>query len=195
MIQSPEYWAEIQKLMGHDFYRQHKDRTTAYIDHFVQHVPLTDGILEIGGYPGLLLGALRQAGYLFLTSIDSPKYRPQIYLDWCKDHYILSIEHDICNGALPINVRFDTAIMSDVLLHIEGFPLEFIKWTVQHCGQLILINFPGQAMVVTAPKSHSLDIGFSLPSSEVIGDAIKDFAKIVKEVKIVDRILLVIKAN
>lgn len=161
------YWEKWSDVFGHDFISAHIDRTIQYNDRFGDRIAGRK-ILEVGGYPGLLISMYLERG-CDVVAIDSPKYRPQYYLDWCSSKFVYSIEHDINSGPPPLNdeEHYDFAIMSDVLLHNEGFPSEFLGWVISHCSNVILLNYPGEGDI-KSPSNHTLEAGFPIPQDEKI---------------------------
>lgn len=167
------YWNKFDSEFGHSFYGAHADRTLEY-DQRLYEIISHKKVLEVGGFPGLEVAWLLKSG-CEVDCIDSPDYRPDYYLDWCMENDVRSIPCDIvkdvsvCRENLPL--IYDIALMSDVLLHVEGFPVEFMKWLCGTSKEIILINYPGDAKIVEA-KGHNLKVGFhSIPSD----DNLKEF--------------------
>jgi hypothetical protein len=163
------YWAEWVSEFGHNFFDAHINRTIGYDYVFVKPRLSDKKILEVGGYPGLLMSLYLERGCR-VTAIDSPRYRPLVYLEWCEKHGIRSIPHDISTGAPDWGEHFDAAVVSDVFLHMEGFPSRFLKWLIENCDSVYLINYSegGDDHVRKDIEGHTLKAGFTLPLAKVI---------------------------
>lgn len=164
----PEYWEEFSKEFGHNFFNAHIDRTLEY-DTVLNEKISHKTVLEVGSFPGLELAWLLNC-QCRVTPLDSPNYRPKYYLDWVESKDLASFEHDIVTGewGIELDGRWDVCIMSDVLLHIEGFPSDFMSYIIKNCEDIYLINYPGDSQIVEA-KGHNLKQGHaSIPSDEAL---------------------------
>jgi hypothetical protein len=165
-----DYFEKWERKFGHSFISAHMNRTFEYDKEFIAPELAGHSVLEVGGYPGLLV-----ADYLFrgckVTAIDSPHYRPEEYVRFAEAKFFYSIQHDINLGAPPLasESRFDFCVMSDVLLHNESFPSEFIAWALDHCNKFYMLNYPEQVGTIRhAAQGHSLHAGYELPKKEAI---------------------------
>jgi hypothetical protein len=162
------YWADWAGEFGHNFFDAHIDRTLGYDQAFVYHNLSGKSVLEVGGYPGLLIALYLERGCK-VTAIDSPRYRPSIYLEWCERHGVTSIAHDVAKGVPELDGHFDACVMSDVLLHNEGFPSTFIGWVLDHCDVFYMLNYTGGDDRVRADREgHTLKSGFPMPTGDTI---------------------------
>lgn len=186
------YWDAWHSKFGHDFLAAHWDRTLDYIRVFIERDIAGRNVLEVGGYPGLLVAVYLRFGAT-VSTIDSPKYIPEPYLRWTRAAGVKINVHDILTGAPNLEDHYDVAVMSDVLLHNDGFPTEFMSWLVRHAGKIYLVNYGGENENVVAGKEHTLEAGFSsgLLSAPVLVKAMSDLgAKLVREEKVGDSRIL-----
>jgi hypothetical protein len=161
------YWKNFENEFGHSFLNVHLNRTLEY-DMVLGEKISHKKVLEVGGFPGLEAAWLLHRQPESIDIIDSPLYVPDFYWNW-----IYSIDadihvhvHDITSGEPDIGGGFDVAIMSDVLLHIDGFPMKFMVWLAGAADEIHLINYKGDAKISNA-KGHNLRAGHnSIPSNE-----------------------------
>jgi len=156
-----DYWTKFEEQFQHNFFAEHLMRTMQYGLIFEQFKG--KNVLEIGGFPGLEVALLHKLG-CDVECIDSPKYRPDYYLNWCRDNEISSISHDIIEGGLNLEEFYDVAIMSDVLLHINGFPSEFIKSIIKQCDKFVMINYSNTSGIIRKAVGHDLTTGNEVAS-------------------------------
>lgn len=154
----PGYWEEIVKELGHNFFDTHVGRTLEYDEKFI-HSFTGKTVLEVGGYPGLETVAIVDR-HATLTVLDSPQYNSQVYRELLKRYGVEQIVWDIVAGDPKIDRRWNYGLMSDVLLHIEGFPFDFMDWLFIHCDTVILSNYPSGERNAAPAKSHTLHQGF-----------------------------------
>lgn len=168
------YWQEFQDQFGHNFFEVHVDRTIEY-DEVLGEIIANKRVLEVGSFPGLETAWLLSRGCI-VTPVDSPNYIPQYYTEWLytkdldEDVFVLDIssKESVSNSLLVKTVGFvwDFALISDVLLHIDGFPTDFVKWATSRCNKIIFINYIGGDALLTPSKGHDLHRGHSLPSHD-----------------------------
>jgi len=188
------YWKKWEDRFQHDFWNCHFARTDDYDRDFIYRELSNKRILEVGGYPGLLMGVYKLRG-CEVVAVDAPQYRPEYYLEWCKSQGIISLEHDIHKGRLVLPGRFDIAVMSDVLLHNSGFPSEFMRGLIEDCDEVYLLNYKDGAQgKIERGQICNLEVGFPLPSPENVIEEMKSLgAKISYQGESAGRTLLVFK--
>jgi len=164
------YWDIWQKQYNHSFFDLHWNRTINYFAAFINDFWKLS-VLETGGYPGLLLAIYKAAGAAEITSIDSPRYRPEHYLEWCKSQGIRSIEHDIVQGSPNMLGHWDVGVVSDVLLHIDGVPEDYLIWLGKSCDRVLISNPPKNPLDRLGPAhNHSLDALFHVADQAQLTD-------------------------
>lgn len=165
---APGYWTVIAKELGHNFFDTHLERTYEYDRRFIQDLK-GKKVLEVGSYPGLLTAFLLYRG-ANVTVLDSPIYNSDIYRDFLKSKDVNQIVHDIVAGAPKLKGKrhWEAAIMSDVLLHIEGFPYDFIEWLLNHCDRLYFINYQSSETMAVPAKHHNLHTGYTILGEEAV---------------------------
>lgn len=140
------YWNHFHGEFTHNFFDVHLERTLEYDQTFGD---LLRGrrILEIGGYPGLLVAYYRLLGCSVQT-LEHPGWIRPFYQTWAADKVDRMIMADIVQGppSEPVG-DFDVAVMSDVLLHVDGFPSRFMEWLAKAAPLLIIANYPGSSSV------------------------------------------------
>jgi hypothetical protein len=167
---TPGYWEKWEQDHGHNFYDVHFARTVEYDAEFIRDLS-EKTVLEVGGYPGLETAALLNRGAL-VTVLDSPEYTPDHYKKFLEKHKVEQIVWDIVQGKPRIDRKWDVALMSDVLMHIDGFPYEFMDWLFDSVGVLILSNYPSTEKTTINARAHTLFQGYGTLG----GDAIIELA-------------------
>jgi hypothetical protein len=163
----PEHWTEFEKQLSHNFWNVHIDRTEQYDKFFISRLK-GKKILEVGGFPGLLLAA-----YLLRentpVAIDHPDWVPKYYQDFLLRHGIRNTVHDINLGPPPelTDEHFDVTVMSDVLLHNNGLPIDFLNWLRTHTDEFYMINYKHDGNIVKATRMD-LRSGHNIASPELI---------------------------
>lgn len=150
------YWEEFARVWGHNFFEVHVWRTIEYYKKFIKDMG-GKTVLEIGGFPGLLLSAYLEAGAK-PTSLDSPEYRPDWFVKWLRERDIMSFTHDIVKGypSFLKGLRYDYAVISDVLMHIEGYPEEFLAGLATNADKIIFLSYSSNEGPKPKAISHSL---------------------------------------
>lgn len=163
------HWKTFGAEYAHDFWTTHINRTEEYDKIFV-HELSGKSVLEVGGFPGLLLGAYLLRG-AHPTAVDHPGHCSQYYLDFLKRHGVRNTIHDINLGPPPEiqDEHFDVAVMSDVMLHNNGMPLKFLEWLKTHVDEFYLINYKGDGNVVEA-NHMDLRAGHNIAAPEKIDE-------------------------
>lgn len=165
------YWDKWRGEFGHSFVSTHKQRTLEY-DDALNEIISHKKVLEVGGFPGLETSWLLYRKCQVET-IDSPNFRRDYYLDWCKNKNVISYEHDIVLGAPSFEHFWDVSIVSDVFMHIEGFPIDFMKWLIKNSETVILSNYSQRDGTIFPAIRHDLHQGFSIPSTETLTEFMK----------------------
>lgn len=160
------YWKQWEAQFGHNFFDSHFARTLEYHSDMGEDLR-GKAVLEVGSYPGLEAAWLLHIGCR-VTALDSPQYNPDYWQEWLKSKGLNQIVHDIVQGAPEIDGRWDAAVMSDVLLHVDGFPIEFFKWLLKSCDKVYLLNYPGGDMQMVPAKGHTLERGHTITGKQHI---------------------------
>jgi hypothetical protein len=189
------YWDHWNSRFGHNFWTVHIVRTEEYNDSFVKDELSGKKILEVGGYPGLLM-ALYHLNGCAVTAIDSPMYRPDHYLDFVERWNFRSIVHDINSGAPPTEETFDAMVMSDVIMHNEGFPTEFMKWAINHCGLIYIVNYANADGNINPPGAHTLRGSWPIPPALLVKSHMESLgAKFSHAKDVADREVIIFKGK
>ncbi len=145
LTQFPEsHWALWNQEFGHNFFELHGPRTVWY-DEILGDTIAGARVLEVGGFPGLLASWLLHRG-CEVETIEHPAWVPEWYMKWRAEKYPCTL-HDITTGPpehIPTVARWDWAIISDVLLHLDGFPSAFLEWLVPRVDNIMLCQYPGK---------------------------------------------------
>lgn len=168
-----EYWREWEVAHSNNFYDSHFHRTLEYDADFIRDLS-GKTVLEIGGYPGLEVAFMIYRGAK-VTVLDSPEYNPSFYQEFLRRNNIDQIVWDIVSGDPKISRKWDVAIMSDVLMHISGFPYKFMDWLFDSANKVILLNYRDNYDSGDVPEAmtHTLYSGFRI----LDGDKIIELAK------------------
>jgi len=162
------YWKEWEDRHYNNFYDAHFHRTLEYDADFIRDLE-GRSVLEVGGYPGLEAAFMlyRKAN---VTVLDSPEYNPGFYQEFLKQHNVEQIVWDIVAGAPEISRKWDVAVMSDVLMHISGFPYKFMDWLFDSANMVILLNYRDNYESFNVPEatSHTLFSGFRILDGEIM---------------------------
>lgn len=163
-----KHWKLWQQEFGHDFFELHGPRT-AWYDEVLGGKIKGKRILEVGGFPGLLASWLLHRK-CSVTTIEHPSWVPDWYMEWREGKYPFWI-HDITTGApthIADQATWEWATMSDVLLHLNGFPTAFMQWLVERCDNIMLCQYPGDGSTIQPCMGGSLKHVFSTPHREVL---------------------------
>lgn len=167
------HWAAFDSAFGHNFFDVHYDRTMQYDQEFIRS---WNGktVLEVGGFPGLETAALLFRGCK-VTVIDSPLYSSSTYMEFLAEHDVEQIVHDIVTGAPKIDRKWDICLISDVFMHIDGHPYDFMDWVYKHAETVVLISYLSTDASRHPAKAHNLHQGYgSLGGDKIIVDAIEN---------------------
>ena len=154
-----DHWLMFAQQFGHHFFDTHWTRQIVYDIEFIQGMK-DKTVLEVGGFPGLETANLMFRGAK-VTVLDSPDYIPDYYQAFVSRYGLRQIVWDIVQGAPPIEDTWDCAIVSDVLMHINGFPDKFLEWLFAHCKMVILINYLSGYEEILPAKEHTLHTSFA----------------------------------
>jgi len=161
----PDYWAQWHQEFGHDFFTLHGPRT-AWYDAVLGDTLAGARVLEIGGFPGLLAAWLLHRGCTVET-IEHPEWLPDWYVTWRTGRYACTV-HDVTTGApaekFPVGHGWDWAIMSDVLLHLDGFPFDFLAWVIARVDHFALCQYPGKQPAAQPCVGGSLKRVYATPA-------------------------------
>lgn len=159
------HWNLWNGEYGHDFFELHFKRTWEYDQAFGD---LIQGktILEVGGYPGLLI-SLYLHRQCKVDTIESLEWTRDHYRVWAKEHGVTLNDHDLIQGDPHLSGLWDFAVMSDVHLHLDGFPKPFMEWLVRHSIRVIICWEPGKEGLYPDAKSGSMRRVFPMPTEEV----------------------------
>jgi hypothetical protein len=164
------YWQLWNDEYGHDFFGLHFKRTYQYNLAFGSEIA-GKSVLEIGGFPGLLASMYRLLKCK-ISTIESETWTRDFYKKWAKDNELDTHYHDIVKGAPEIEGHWDYAVMSDVLLHLYGFPSIFIRWVVNHADRFVLCWESGKKDGKLIPvESGSMRCVYPVPAQE---DVVKE---------------------
>lgn len=166
------YWGNWDREFGHNFFDTHIARTIVYADMFGSHLT-GKRILEVGGFPGLAMAMYEEFNPSHITAVDHPDYSPGWYTDWAQSRKIEVVKHDISKGEPNIRGRWDIAVMSDVLLHVDGFPVLFFGWMLRHCSKVYMINFEGSVEYIKDAVKGDLKSGFPICRYEIMSTLAK----------------------
>lgn len=165
------HWSRFGEIFGHNFFDIHYQRTLEYDQEFIRGWS-GKTVLEVGGFPGLETAALLCRG-CDVTVMDSPLYTSPTYMNFLARYDVEQIVHDVVSGPPKINRKWDIGLMSDVLMHIDGHPFDFMGWLYKSCGTVVLINFFSQEPNARPARDHCLERGHTTwGGSNIIVDAI-----------------------
>lgn len=169
LTQFPEdHWNWWHQEFTHDFVALHGPRTVWY-DEVLGDTIAGTRVLEVGGFPGLLASWLLHRECQVET-IEHPSWVPEWYMKWRAEKYPCTL-HDITTGEpehIPTVVRWDWAIMSDVLLHLDGFPTAFLEWLIPRVDNFMLCQYPGKSHAVQPCVGGSLKRVFPVPHRDAL---------------------------
>jgi hypothetical protein len=184
-----DYWGPFRADFQHDFFEYHMPRTVEY-DRLLKEKIQGKTVLEVGGYPGLLTAYWISIGCTVET-IESPNWFPDWYKAWAEEKKYPHHVHDIITGAPALEKRFDWITISDVFIHMDGLPVEFIRWAVEHGDKILLAHYPGKNFLNPA-KNGTLRNTWDMPTTSMISNLIESFGgEVEEELSTNDRVLLI----
>lgn len=147
-----KYWNNFHAEFTHDFFAVHIDRTLKY-DELLREKFKGKKVLEIGGYPGLLLSWYQNMGCQ-VEAIDGPNHFPEWYRAWLRSKKITSHCHDLLAGEPAVEGYWDWAMVSDVFIHMDGYPEKFLEWLTTRVDRLCMIHY-------AATTNHAVPVATS----------------------------------
>jgi hypothetical protein len=140
-----KYWNHFHADFMHNFFDLHMPRTEEY-DNLLRKELAGKKVLEVGGFPGLMVSWLLDMK-CDVTTIESPDWFPDWYREWAESKKYPHHVHNIIDGIPPVDGRWDWITISDVLIHMDGIPTDFLMWAVKHSDRVLLSHYPGKNYV------------------------------------------------